>query len=288
MAELINSSVFTTQKFVDFSGLDYFWSKVKTYVDGADTTLDGKISENSAAIKSIQDELDSLSGGAGSIATQINNAITALNLPTTYETIANVAAIKTELSGAINTAKTEASEALAGHARNAELHVTKDKQDSWDAAVSAINAFLKDSDATEKAVDTLKEIQEYINTDGEASATFLAHINNGDIHVTTADKANWNAAEQNAKDYADNQLKSYYTSAQVDTKLGEADSKAQGYATAAKEAAISAAAEDATTKANTAESNAKSHAEQYTNELFNSISFATNGDIDGIFAKTQA
>ena len=39
MAELINSSVFTTQKFVDFEGLDYFWGKVKSYVDGVDTTL---------------------------------------------------------------------------------------------------------------------------------------------------------------------------------------------------------------------------------------------------------
>lgn len=87
MAEVINTNVFdSTKKFVDFAGLDYFWEKAKAYVDAADKVTADKVSAlettvgdaNSGLVKdvkAIQDELDSLSGGAGSIATQISNAI---------------------------------------------------------------------------------------------------------------------------------------------------------------------------------------------------------------------
>ena len=94
MAETINTNVFdSTKKFVDFSGLDYFWTKAKNYIDGVDTAMSAKVTtiegdvtklkttvgdENSGLIKkvnSIQSDLDGLSGGAGSISTQIANAI---------------------------------------------------------------------------------------------------------------------------------------------------------------------------------------------------------------------
>ena len=253
MAELINTNVFdSTKKFVDFSGLDYFWSKVKTYVDGVDTTLSQGVAANAANITQLQEDLGKLNSGEGSVATQINNAIAALNLPTTYETIANVAALKTELTQAIATAKgdaeTAASQALAGHAADTDLHVTKAKQEAWDAAASAINAFLDENAVTDQVVNTLKEIQEYINTDGETSATLLAdvaqnkkdiaknaedlasHAADTDLHVTAELQNKWNAAEQNAKDYA----------------------------------------------------------KQYTDELYSSIQFVTNNDIDGIFNKVQS
>ena len=45
MAEVINTNVFNSdKKFVDFSGLDYFWEKAKAYIDGVDTVMSGKIS----------------------------------------------------------------------------------------------------------------------------------------------------------------------------------------------------------------------------------------------------
>ena len=97
MAEVINTNVFdANKKFVDFSGLDYFWTKAKTYIDGVDATMSAKVValENTVGdstkglvqkVNLIQGELDGLNGGAGSITTQIENAITALNLPNTYE-----------------------------------------------------------------------------------------------------------------------------------------------------------------------------------------------------------
>lgn len=86
MSEVINNNVFAdTKKFVDLSSLDYFWDKAKAYIDGVDVEMSGKVAANEAAIQSINDELNSLSGGAGSIQTQIANAIEALKLAETYE-----------------------------------------------------------------------------------------------------------------------------------------------------------------------------------------------------------
>jgi hypothetical protein len=86
MSEVINTNVFAEgKKFIDFSGLQYFWNKTKGYVDAADNRLSGQITINANAIAAIQGELEALSGGAGSIQTQISNAITALDLPNTYE-----------------------------------------------------------------------------------------------------------------------------------------------------------------------------------------------------------
>lgn len=72
-----------------------------------------------------------------------------------------VAADKTELEGKIGTAQAAAEGA----------------QSTANTAKAAIDAFLKEADATEKAVDTLKEIQAEL-AEGEASAaSMLAEIN---------------------------------------------------------------------------------------------------------------
>lgn len=99
MAETINTNVFdSTKKFVDFSGLDYFWTKAKNYIDGVDTAMSAKVTTiegdvtklkttvgdvNSGLVQqvnTIQSDLDALSGGAGSISTQITNAINELDV----------------------------------------------------------------------------------------------------------------------------------------------------------------------------------------------------------------
>jgi hypothetical protein len=70
MAEVINTNVIAAdKKFVDVKSLEYFWGKTKTYVDAADAAIAARVTTNEGAISSIQDELNSLSGGAGSIAT---------------------------------------------------------------------------------------------------------------------------------------------------------------------------------------------------------------------------
>lgn len=118
-----NKPIFSTS-FVDIVGLSKFWEKTKEYIDGqgdnitkiiednemvtatALTDLDSRVSGNASEIAKIQGELDALSGGAGSITTQINNAIDALKLPDTYLKIADGTITMTETAGSDNILKT--------------------------------------------------------------------------------------------------------------------------------------------------------------------------------------
>lgn len=111
MAEVINTNVFDAEKkFVDFAGLDYFWSKAKTYIDGVDATMSAKVLANEGEIAKIWSEIGTLSGGVGSVDSQIDEKIAALNLPNTYEA-KGVAA--TEAAGALAAAKTYVGEEIA-------------------------------------------------------------------------------------------------------------------------------------------------------------------------------
>lgn len=66
----------------------------------------------------------------------------------------------------------------------AHVHKNKDVLDGidetkvgrWDDTAERLNTFLSDNDLTENVVDTLKEIQEYINNDGKAAAEMLEKV----------------------------------------------------------------------------------------------------------------
>jgi hypothetical protein len=74
-------------------------------------------------------------------------------------------------------------------------------------AVDLANAAQKKADDAYTLAEgkaTMAEVNKAITDAAHASQADLeAHTGNNDIHVTTDDKAKWNAAEQNAKDYAD-------------------------------------------------------------------------------------
>jgi hypothetical protein len=99
MAEVINNNVIEAgKKFVDFSGLDYFWTKAKNYIDGVDAAMSAKVVtlENTvgdstkglvkglADLKNTVDALGNIEGGEG-IGGMIDTKIAALDLPNTYE-----------------------------------------------------------------------------------------------------------------------------------------------------------------------------------------------------------
>lgn len=206
MSEVINTNVFSEdKKFVDIAGLRYFWEKTKGYVDGVDGQLSGRISVNEGAIKAINDELNSLSGGAGSIQTQIQNAISELDLPNTYDAKGSAATAEQnakdyadgkfqvagnyEVAGAAAQALVDAkayADGLAGNydaagtaaglntamdARVVVLEAIDHDKLASDAAASAVATVL--DDAPEK-FDTLKEIAEWIqNTETASTAADL-------------------------------------------------------------------------------------------------------------------
>ena len=119
---------------------------------------------------------------------------------------------------------------------------------------------------------TNEQINAAIANAGHASASDLAtHTGNADIHVTTDDKAKWNAAEKNAKDAAAAALATARTeiSAEIDADVLVETNRAKGVEEGLQAAIntinnadngiLAQAKSDATTKANTAESNAKSY-----------------------------
>lgn len=221
---------------------------------------------------------------------ELNNQVTGLQ--TTVQGIKDdylTSEDKTELSNAIST---EASTARAAEQANASAikaisddYLTSTDKSSLETSIAAakkagddaqadIDAFLAAAEVGDAAVDTLKEIQEYINTHGEAAAAMTSNIaanasaisalddKVGDIPegATATDVVAYVqeavGAEQTratgVEDGLDTRLKA------VESAVGSSGSVASDIATA-KQEAIDAAAADATTKANAAETNAKTY-----------------------------
>lgn len=354
MSELINQNVFAEdKKFVDISGLSYFWSKTKKFVEDADVVISGKVTalENTVGdstkglvkdVKSIQDELNSLSGGAGSIATQIDNAIAALDLPNTYEAKGAAAdaldAAKSYVDGKVD-GKFDAAGTAAGlntamDARVVKLEAIDHNKIAADAAAAAVAGVIDDAP---ESFDTLKEVAAWIANNDHASdvATLMTDVENLkkiDHDAYVAADATTLAA---AKDYVDGkvddkfdavgaaatakaeaiadaegkyQVKGSYEAAGaaaqalVDAKA-YADSKVDGKFDAAGAAADAQAAAIAQAKVDAAEAlkgyytkgevdnllstnstGDRAYAKQYTDELFGSMQFAQNLEIDALFA----
>lgn len=76
-------------------------------------------------------------------------------------TKANAAATKTELTD---------------HTNNGNIHVTDEQKTNWQNATDAINAFLVDNAASNTALDTLKEIQDFLTSDDGTVETLLKDV----------------------------------------------------------------------------------------------------------------
>lgn len=301
MSELINTNVFAEdKKFVDVAGLQYFWEKSKGYVDAADNALEDRVAVNEGDIKSIQDELTTISGGVGSVGTQIDNAIAALDLPNTYEA-------KGEAAKAEAAAKAYADgKDSAMDARVKVLEEIDHDAIAADAAAAAVAGVI---DGAPESFDTLKEVAAWIAdndhaTDVATLVTDVANLKAIDHNAyVAADEANL----ANAKDYVDNKVDGQFdTKGSANQALEDAKDYADGLAgnyevagaaATAQAAAIAQAKLDAAdalkayyTKTevddllSTNSTGDRAYAKQYTDELFNSFQFAQNSDIDALFA----
>ena len=215
MAETINTNVFdSNKKFVDFSGLDYFWGKAKTYIDGVDATMSAKVLANEQAIQAINDELDSLSGGAGSIQTQISNAISALDLPNTYEAKGEAAKAQAAAE-AYADSKVDGKFDAVGSAEqaltDAKAYVDGKVDGKFDAVGSAEQA-LTDAkayvDGKDSAMDTRVKVLEAIDHDqlaADAASSAVATILDGapEKFNTLKEVADWIADSESADSAAD-------------------------------------------------------------------------------------
>ena len=90
-------------------------------------------------------------------------------------------------------------------------------------AVEAAQKKADDAYALAETKATMDEVaQAIIDASHASQADLVAHTGNGDIHVTTDDKAKWNASEQNAKDYADGLASNYDASGSASQALADA------------------------------------------------------------------
>lgn len=83
---------------------------------------------------------------------------------------ANAAATKTELTT---------------HTDNGDIHVTAEQKTNWQSATDAINAFLVDNAASNTALDTLKEIQDFLTSDDGTVETLLKDVAQNKQDIST-------------------------------------------------------------------------------------------------------
>jgi hypothetical protein len=240
--------------------VDSLVNPISTDVDALKGTVGDATKGLVKEVASLRTEVNALGGGEGGIQGMINSSIAALDLPNTYEAkgaaddaldaakgYADGLAGNYDAAGAaadaLDAAKgyadglagnydaagaaAEVDGKLTSHASDAVAHVTVDERTAWNSAKTAIDAFLKDADMTADAVDTLKELQTYMTTDGEAATKVVERIAaleaiNHDAYVA-ADTT----VLASAKSYADGLAGNYDAAGAAATAKSEAIADAE-------------------------------------------------------------
>ena len=178
----------------------------------------------------------------------------------------------------------------------------------YEATASRVDIFL-DGEGVAQVVDTLSDIKAWMEGDGvnatelaesiaaekklreEADASLAADMDEKDASVLEAAKAEAKAqaaqAVADAKAAAAESLKNYYTIAEVDASIADAKAAAIKDAstyTDAQIAALKIGDYAKTTYVDEQVTAAKTFASTYTDELFNSVTFATDDDITALFS----
>jgi antitoxin component YwqK of YwqJK toxin-antitoxin module len=224
-------------------------------------------------IATLRADMESLSGGEGSISTQINNAIQALNLPNTYEEKGAAASAETaakayadglatnyDAAGAAETAETAAkayTDELANGAvkTNTEAIATLNGTGEGSIDKKVADAIAEVVANAPENLDTLKEIADYIASDPQGVAELSnkvttlegkahTHDNKEVIDGITATKvAAWDGAEAAAKAYADGLATNYDAAGAAASAETAAKAYADGLATNYDAAGAAEAAE---------------------------------------------
>lgn len=221
---------------------------------GRVTTAEGKITglENElntaetglkARMTTAEGAIDALEGlvGEKNVATQISEAIAALNLSTTYEAKGEAAKVQT----ALNEYKTTNDAAVQKNATDISGEISRAKA-AEEANANAISA-IKDG----TTIDSFKDVEEALagKEASGAAAQALAdanahsdglntamdnrvkivegkaheHANKAELDkIAEGDKAKWDAMEQNAKDYTDAEIEEWVGDKTVGVQITEA------------------------------------------------------------------
>lgn len=162
-------------------------------VNSAKTELQGKIDAAQAAAEAAQSDVDALETYVGTIPTvegetAPKDVIAYIDKKTSG--IATSDALS-KLQTQVNTNKTDIATIngdylKAGDKTTLEASIAAAKK-AGDDAQADIDAFMSAADVGEAAVDTLKEIQDYITNDGQAAATMTSNIKKNADAITALD-----------------------------------------------------------------------------------------------------
>ena len=178
---------------------------LKTRVDGHDTTLEQlrtDVDTNHTLAQANASTISTLSSNQQALITKVDN------LESLRSTVVT-------LQGEVNTNTTSISNLntdLVTHKANTDVHLTSIERDLWTNAANWVNNFLKDAAEDEgegntlvNVVDTLKEIQSYITSDGQAATALVNRVADLEAHkddYIAADTTTLNTA----KAYTDTRL----------------------------------------------------------------------------------
>ena len=236
------------EKFITLGNLERFLEKVQAYVASADkvtadkvTALETVVGDNASGlvqkVNLIQGELDGLSGGAGSITTQITNALANLDVADAEVDGQYVSSVS-EVDGKISVTRKalpvyETSGAAASALADAKAYTDELANGTVAANAAAIAELTGDGDnSVNKKVaaaiasvvanapdnlDTLKEIAEYITSDPHGVAALSNKVTANENAIKTLQEIDHTVyAEKN----------SVYTKGEVDTAVAGAKSAA--------------------------------------------------------------
>lgn len=235
---------------------------VKKKVDGAENTetvvFDGSAAETvNIDLKALQDQIDGMSGDAGSIATQINNAINNLDVPDTAVDGQYVSSVS-ETDGKISVTRVALPDYTETYdAKGAAAQALKDAKSYADGLASNYDA----KGAAAQALVDAKSYADGLNTAMDGRVQTLesashAHDNKAELDkIVSGDVAKWNAKQNALTETQLTAVNSGITKARVDSYEAHVTND-DIHVTAGDKA-----------KWNAAEQNAKDHADGLNNAM---------------------
>ena len=260
-------------------------------VEALEAAIEGEATARTEAVEALEAAIAQAQTDAEAHATgldaEMNNRVAALEAVKDDYKGADEA-LETELRGVIGEVKEEIEGEIADAIDKVHTHENKSELDKiqdgdvakWNQAKADIDAFLKleEGETLNEALDTLKEIQKYVDEHGETAEGILTDVNNlkaslSETGATTQAIATAKSeAISEANAYADSLAANYDAAGAAATAQAAAkayaDSLAANYDAAGSAAAAQAAAEaKAAELASTAETNAKAHADDLNTEM---------------------
>ena len=171
--------------------------------------------------------------------TAIEDAIKALDSSKSDSSEDNHVSVAVEITDGmltkveVGTSDIASAQTLANHEADAVKHITAKERTDWNTAKQRIDTFLADADMTANAVDTLKELQEYMVSDGSAATELVNRVDA--LETKATDASNKIANLDSSYKAADTQIRADYAAADASV-LKDAKAYADQQATAAKNA----------------------------------------------------